>query len=176
MRAGRFLTLAASMPDAKSSLRGAMRKSLRGLSQAELSSSSERARARLEELPAFQSSAAVSVYLSMPTGECQTRPLLENMLAQGKTVFIPRVEGPNRGDMRMLRLHSIEQLDSFPRSNWGIPEPTEAEAQLLDDGLSDAVIDTVIVPAVAFDANCHRLGHGKGYYGNYSPIFKSAPR
>ena len=26
-------------------------------------------------------------------------------------------------------------------------------------------IDVVVVPAMAFDKGCNRLGHGRGYYG-----------
>jgi hypothetical protein len=95
--------------------------------------------------------------------------MLCSLFAQGKSVFVPRVEGPERDDMRMVRVQSTDQLDAFPRSKWGIPEPTAAEAATLDDGLVNGAIDTVIVPAVAFDPTCHRLGHGKGYYGTLVP-------
>lgn len=29
----------------------------------------------------------------------------------------------------------------------------------------DADIGVVVLPGVAFDAHCRRVGHGKGYYG-----------
>lgn len=149
----------------KRALRTSMRKTLSLLSQEEILVASRRACERVSEIKALQKSAAVSVFLSMPAGECQTHPLIHYLFEQGKSVFVPRVEGPGRFQMRMLRVESIAQLESFPRSKWGIPEPTAADAMLLEDGLTTAVIDTVIVPAVAFDASCRRLGHGKGYYG-----------
>jgi 5-formyltetrahydrofolate cyclo-ligase len=39
----------------------------------------------------------------------------------------------------------------------------------MEDGLTSAasVIDCVIVPAVAFDRRCMRLGQGKGFYDTF---------
>ena len=39
----------------------------------------------------------------------------------------------------------------------------------MEDGLSSAacLIDCVIVPAVAFDRRCMRLGQGKGFYDTF---------
>ncbi|KAL1523914.1 hypothetical protein AB1Y20_018833 [Prymnesium parvum] len=151
----------------KGAMRSAMRRTLRALSEEEVHAASRRACDRVLQLDAVRRSAAVSVYLSMPSGECQTSALILQLFEAGKSIFVPRVEGRERGDMRMLRVHSAAHLDSFPRSNWGIPEPSAAEADKLEDGLAQASIDTVIVPAVAFDSSCHRLGHGKGYYDTF---------
>lgn len=54
-----------------------------------------------------------------------------------------------------------------PRSKWNIPEPTDEQAKSMEDGLTTASIDCVIVPAVAFDRSCLRLGQGKGFYDTY---------
>lgn len=45
-------------------------------------------------------------------------------------------------------------------NRYGIPEPQVEPQQLLD---ADAM-DLVVVPLVAFDANCNRLGMGAGWY------------
>ena len=66
--------------------------------------------------------------------------------------------------MVMIKVHSIEEIDSFPRSKWGIPEPPTVPSKE-EDGVYVGRMDLVIVPGVAFDARCNRLGHGKGYYG-----------
>ena len=67
----------------------------------------------------------------------------------------------------MLHVPDAEALLSFPRSKWGIPEPTDEQAAAMEDGLLTAAIDTVIVPAVAFDSSCRRLGQGRGYYDTF---------
>jgi 5-formyltetrahydrofolate cyclo-ligase len=58
------------------------------------------------------------------------------------------------------------------RNSWGIPELPKEELASRPDGSTctdqanaDALIDVVLTPGVAFDSACHRLGHGKGYYG-----------
>ena len=168
MRRGlvRFFSVVQGKPKSKVTMRKQMRKTLRSLSAADLASESEAACARAAKLEAVTKAVGISVYLAMPAAECLTAPLLHRLFKQGnKEIFVPRVEGPGRSEMRMLRVLSQIQLDSFSRSSWGIPEPTADEATTLDDGLDSASIDAVIVPAVAFDSRCHRLGQGRGYYG-----------
>ena len=96
----------------------------------------------------------------MPKGEADTMPLLDTLFARGNQVFIPRVEGATRHDMRMLRVADASELAAYPRSKWNIPEPTDVQAASMEDGLASASIDVVIVPAVAFDRCCLRLGQG----------------
>src|SRR6056297_1809606 len=71
-----------------------------------------------------------------------------------------QVTGPAPGDMVMLPLSSPKDVSSFPVSKWGIPEPP------LPPSFSPSFppLDLVLVPGVAFDNNCNRLGHGKGEY------------
>lgn len=86
--------------------------------------------------PWFRSAASVSVYLSMPTGEVQTRPILLVGLSSSdgelsKQVFVPVVSGKLCDDMRMLHVRgkatggarAEDPFVDFPRSKWGIPEP-----------------------------------------------------
>ena len=149
----------------KAALRKATRATLRALSAEFVTAASERACARAAKLTV--SASAVSCYLAMPKAECVTTPLLEHLFAAGTRVYVPRVEGMGREDMRMLHVSDAVALEAYPRSKWGIPEPTDEQAALMDDGLLSAAIDTVIVPAVAFDASCQRLGQGKGYYDTW---------
>ena len=152
---------------AKTALRTSIRSTLRALPPAALAAASERACARAAALTA--SAACVSCYLALPKGEASTAPLLARLFAERKHVYVPRVEGMGRDDMRMLRVTDANALDAFPLSKWKIPEPTDEQAAAMEDGLLSAerLIDTVIVPAVAFDASCRRLGQGKGYYDTF---------
>lgn len=166
-----------AIDSAKQAMRSSVRKILRGLPADELAKASVAACKRASELEAVVRGVGVSVYLAMPAAECQTEALLRSLFEQSnKSIFVPRVDGMDRNEMRMLRVVCLQQLESFPRSKWGIPEPTEEEAIGLENGLEAAQIDTVIVPAVAFDRRCHRLGQGRGYYGgNWLPSMSSCP-
>jgi 5-formyltetrahydrofolate cyclo-ligase len=75
------------------------------------------------------------------------------------------VTGPKPGDLVMLPVGSAQEIDAFPRSKWGIPEPDLPDDVAAVDGTYSGMIDLVVVPGVAFDARCNRLGHGRGYYG-----------
>jgi len=65
--------------------------------------------------------------------------------------------------MQMLSVASLDEIGGFPRSKWGIPEPPDDVGR--DNALCACDLDLVILPGVAFDINCNRLGHGGGYYG-----------
>lgn len=73
--------------------------------------------------------------------------------------------GPASADMRMFPVESEEEIKSFPLTKWKIPEPAEELVLSREDGVYAGDIDVVVVPAMAFDTGCNRLGHGKGYYG-----------
>ena len=77
-----------------------------------------------------------------------------------------QVTGAARSDMVMPRVESVEEVDAFPVNSWGIPEVPEPDATTRASCLDPAnAVQVVVVPGMAFDRGCHRLGHGKGYYG-----------
>ena len=55
----------------------------------------------------------------------------------------------------------MDENTVFKKSHYGILEPVNAK--IIDKN----EIDMIIVPMVAFDAQRHRMGHGKGYYDRY---------
>jgi 5-formyltetrahydrofolate cyclo-ligase len=155
------------MADAKAALRKSIRATLRALSPTAIAAASDRACARANTLISAETS-GVCCYLAMPKAECLTAPLLTQLFAASKPVYVPRVTSmEDRHGMRMLRVADSATLDNFPRSKWGIPEPTDEQCESMEDGLETAAIELVIVPGVAFDASCRRLGQGRGYYDTF---------
>ena len=154
-----LLPLLAMSKESKALLRKSVTELLRSLDSDLISQASQTCSSRVVEMEVFQRSESISVYLSMPK-EVQTLSLLKRSFEMRKRVFIPKVIGPGSEDMLMVELTSLEEIDSFPRNKWGIPEPQGVFGSR--DDLPD--IDLVVVPGVAFDACCRRLGHGKGYY------------
>ncbi|BFZ63005.1 hypothetical protein YB2330_004117 [Saitoella coloradoensis] len=151
-----------NMQLAKRQLRKAVQTILDSVDDQAIASQSRAATATLLALPAFRDVKRISVFLSMPKHEIQTLDIASAVLQQGKSLFVPRINGST---MSMLPIPSVSSLTALPRNKWGIPEPTEDDPA--EEALSTGGLDLIVVPAVAFDQNMARLGHGKGYYDKY---------
>ena len=126
-------------------------------------------------LPEYQEAKSLSIFLSMPSGEILTEPIVKNAFDGDKTVFIPYIyknqldSGP-RSVMDMVQLHSMQDFQQLAPDKWGIPSLTEkslsGRRRCLDhdDGIRETGLDLIVMPGVAFDKNLQRIGHGKGYY------------
>jgi len=97
----------------------------------------------------------ILLYSALPD-EVPTQGLMDDLVAQGKMVVLPRVVSDT--DMELRRYTGQQDLQT---GAYGILEPT---GELFTD--YDA-IDVAIIPGMAFDAEGHRLGRGKGYYDRF---------
>lgn len=151
----------------KRQLRDTLRRAVASLSPESVAAQSALVCDTVVALGAFAAARDVCVYLSMPN-EVQAREILRASFASGKGVYVPKVTGRSSSDLRMLRVASLEEVDALPRNAWGIPEPplTDGDAAR-DDLLDDGACGIVVVPGCGFDAQCRRLGHGKGYYDSF---------
>lgn len=100
---------------------------------------------------------ATTVMLYYPlSDEVDIRVLIDELVGQGRTILLPRVTGDTTME---LRRYSGEA--DLCEGAFGIMEPT-------GDVFSDyASIDVAVVPAMAYDAEGHRLGRGRGYYDRF---------
>ncbi len=88
--------------------------------------------------------------------EVETRLLMQQAWADGKQVAAPRVDG--NGIMHYYFIRSLEDLEP---GSFGIMEPKkECPLCETEEGL-------LLMPGVAFDVGCHRVGYGGGYYDRY---------
>jgi 5-formyltetrahydrofolate cyclo-ligase len=118
---------------------------------------------RLLALPEVTAAGAVMAYLPMPD-ELDTLPFLERLLAEGKSVCVPRTFAVPRR-MVPIRLRNLQGLRT---GAFGIAEPDH------DEACDPAALDLIVVPARAFDMQGHRLGRGAGYYDRFLAF--DAPR
>ena len=88
--------------------------------------------------------------------EVPTQSLLDELVAQGKTVLLPRVVSDT--DMELRQYTGLQDLQV---GAFDILEPT---GKLFTDYEK---IDVAVVPGMAFDKEGHRLGRGKGYYDRF---------
>lgn len=106
-------------------------------------------------LDAYRKASILLAYVDAKR-EAETRLLMQQAWKDGKKVAAPRVDGD--GIMHYYYLDSLEDLES---GSFGIMEP-KAECLLCEteEGL-------LLMPGVAFDEKCHRVGYGGGYYDRY---------
>lgn len=110
--------------------------------------------------PKYLSSRSISIYVHMNT-EISTRNIFQHAFNTNKHVFIPRY---NSTTMDMVRVYSLDDLDSLPMTKWNIQQPS-LDDKTREIGSND--IDLIIVPGLAFSLDGSRLGHGKGFYDRY---------
>ncbi|HVZ39142.1 MAG TPA: 5-formyltetrahydrofolate cyclo-ligase [Candidatus Kapabacteria bacterium] len=103
----------------------------------------------------FLDSNGIHVYLPIGS-EVDIRPLIELAWEMGKEVGMMRVM-----DDGGIAQYSITPSTRYNVTKLGIMEPLDAEPFDMD------ICDLVIVPVVAADEYCNRLGYGKGYYDQF---------
>ena len=117
---------------------------------------------RLKDNSHFIHARTLLLYNALPD-EVPTQILINELAAQGKTVLLPRVVSDT--DMELRRYSGSSDLQ---QGAFGIWEPTGK--QFTDYN----TIDVAIIPGMAFDAEGHRLGRGKGYYDRF--LARLSPR
>mmetsp|Transcript_16038 Transcript_16038/g.40361 ORF Transcript_16038/g.40361 Transcript_16038/m.40361 type:complete len:265 (+) Transcript_16038:225-1019(+) len=155
-----------TVKERKTALRTALREKLGGLEDAHVLAQSEAVAAKVFALPEYKAARGVACFVSMPK-EFQTRRLLEGICADGKTLYLPRVESVKEKTMSMLKADSLGDVDSWPAGRWGIPEPPKDGPPRLEALDEESDLDLIIVPGLAFDAQRRRLGQGAGFYDRW---------
>jgi 5-formyltetrahydrofolate cyclo-ligase len=108
----------------------------------------------LTQLPEYRNAERIMAYADY-NHEVITRYIIEQAWKDGKEVAVPKVFGK---DMVFYRLTDFSQLES---GYFGIPEPKE-------DGETVSWEEAMMVmPGVAFDINCNRVGYGGGFYDRF---------
>ena len=103
-------------------------------------------------LAAFADKQSFFVYFSYGS-EADTHALINRLVALGKSVYLPRVEGK---DMVAVLWTGVENMKKSPM---GIYEP---EGKALE-----GAADVVITPLLAVNSSGFRLGYGGGFYDRY---------
>lgn len=97
-----------------------------------------------------------SLYTYIPVNnEVRTYLINDFYLTCHKKVLAPKVIGKN------MSFYEIKSVADLSTGSFNIPEPKESCAQ--DEDFSGIMI----VPGVAFDRDCVRVGYGGGFYDRY---------
>ncbi|KAF5906180.1 5-formyltetrahydrofolate cyclo-ligase, partial [Clarias magur] len=117
----------AAVRAAKQALRKEIKKRVSALSDEEKLRQSRIVSQKLFRHPRYRSSHRIAVFLSMHD-EVRTEAILQHMFSNGKVCFIPRYQS-NSSHMDMLRLNSMEDMNSLPVTSWNILQPAENDTQ-----------------------------------------------
>lgn len=140
----------------KALLRRRIRRLIESLDPAYIAASDRAIFEKLACHPFFTRAERVFAYYSVGR-EPDTRRLIELCRSLDKPVALPRVE---KSGMVFAPLEA--GIDRLSRGPFGIPQP-DPEAPSVRVGEHDLVI----VPALCYDRQLYRLGHGGGYYDRF---------
>jgi 5-formyltetrahydrofolate cyclo-ligase len=102
----------------------------------------------------FKLAKTIMMYYSLPD-EVNTHDFI-NKIAIEKNVVLPVVIDNENIELRIF--HNSKEMKP---GAYNIMEPTGSAFN------SYEIIDVAVIPGIAFDCNCHRLGRGKGYYDRF---------
>ena len=120
---------------------------------------------KLEESDVFKKAKHILFYFSVGS-EVSTVPLIVDW-SDRKRLYLPKLI--NESEFIALPFRGFESLK---KGIYGIPEPdSQGKGEPFKGDL-----DLIIVPGVAFDKDCNRLGMGKGFYDRYLAKLDSVPK
>jgi 5-formyltetrahydrofolate cyclo-ligase len=130
---------------------------------------SRRISERLSTLERYQRANCVLAYCSFGS-EFLTRDFIDATLSAGKRLILPKVDR----QLHCLQLFYVESIaQQLTPGIWGILEPDPQRCETA----SPQAVEWILVPGVAFDVACQRLGYGGGYYDRLlNSIPSIAPR
>ena len=121
--------------------------------------------ARFPGLPGYAAAQSVLLYAHVFLEEINTRPFFLHALAARKRVLCPRID-PSRNCLRLFEIIALAR-DLEP-GFLGIPEPRKDCREVAVEE-----VDWALIPGIAFDPHCYRLGRGAGYYDRLLPGMRS---
>lgn len=144
----------------KDELRRQMRQRKQQYTQQQLEELSLPVLARLR--PRLAEARTILAYYSLPD-EVNTHQLIDDLLADGKTVLLPTVIGEG-----LMEWHVYSSKSELKNGAFGIGESAGELYSGFNKYTSPSEKQMIaLVPGVAFDAVGRRLGRGKGYYDRF---------
>lgn len=138
----------------KNALRSMIREKKRTMTDEQIVSASQKLGELFRAHPLYNASKTIYGYLSY-NQEVRTVPMLEQAIADGKRIAVPKVFGD---EMKFIYLDDLSRIE---KGYCGIPEPID-DAPVADDPCA-----LVLMPGLAFDPQGHRIGYGGGFYDKF---------
>lgn len=107
----------------------------------------------LSRLDVFKQAKSIASYYPIGS-EVKTQEVMQEVLSEGKTLSLPKVNGEN------LEFRKVTDFGNLEKAGFGIMEPKDW-CSVVED------IDVILVPTVGIARNGIRLGYGFGYYDRF---------
>lgn len=114
---------------------------------------SKKIQKNLKKIDAYVAAKTIACYYSIGS-EVKTHGILQEVLSEGKTLALPRVEGDG------LVFCDVRKFEDLEKGEFGIMEPKQNCPPLTE-------FDAIIVPAIAMTVDGRRLGYGRGFYDRF---------
>jgi 5-formyltetrahydrofolate cyclo-ligase len=114
---------------------------------------SKKMQKRINKVYAFKDAQKIGLYYPIGS-EILTQDIIQELISNGKEVFLPKVIGKN------MEFRKIEDFGSLEIGNFDIMEPKE-------DCKIENELDIIVVPTVGISPTGVRLGYGHGYYDKF---------
>ena len=114
---------------------------------------SEKMQKKLKKIYAFKNAQKVGVYYPIQS-EIFTQDIIQELISNGKEVFLPKVVGEK------MEFRKITDFSSLEKGRFDIMEPKE-------DCPKDNNLDVILIPTVGISPSGVRLGYGHGFYDKF---------
>ncbi|MFQ5781823.1 MAG: 5-formyltetrahydrofolate cyclo-ligase [Nitrosopumilus sp.] len=114
---------------------------------------SEKMQKRLKKINVFRNAQKIGAYYPIGS-EILTQDIIQELLSNGKEVFLPKVKGEK------IEFRKISDFSSLEKGSFEIMEPKE-------DCQIDNNLDVILVPTVGISPAGVRLGYGHGFYDKF---------
>jgi len=142
----------------KEQLRASLLKRRREIPETERKLLSRRISEWLFSWPVYREAEKVHCFYSIQrNAEVETGPIIEQMIGDGKQVYLPRML-PSPGELEHIRFRGTDDIRT---GRLGIPEPAGEERIVAGQ------LDLILVPMLGSDHQKQRLGYGLGYYDRF---------
>ena len=138
----------------KKTLRKQIREQKRAMTPEQIATASEKLVQMFLETELYRQAETIYGYLPY-NQEVRTVPILEQALADGKRVAVPKVCGE---EMKFIYMTDLTMVEG---GYAGIPEP------IADGPVGDDPTALVLMPGMAFTKEGQRMGYGGGFYDKF---------
>jgi len=154
--------------DERELIRKHTRNALKSLSEENRTRENKAITKTILRMTEYKSATSLFIFLSLKE-EFDTKAIVLNALNSGKKVYVPYCL-PDTKELEATQITDMEK--DVELGHFNIPEP-RADLRKTANAATPKEIDCLIVPGLAFDHDCTRLGRGAGYFDRFLPAYKN---